>query len=274
MKDGMPPPALRLSRRDSSRNGAGRMEVVESDSGHPARTALSSALLDIADGLRGEPDFEGDGGKRPPPSLQLQDLVPPDGFLVHERSLWDAIEPSQRDTRTAGGDTPVMTVGDRIKEARKARDGMSRPELSRLSGVPYPTLAGLENGDQRTSTAIPALAVALKVNPLWLQTGEGPRDAGDAGASHSQRPDFEKISGAVEVLRHYLELTGQPPELIFDPVYLEIMYEAVEEFGGDVRPDNVLDITKWAAKRMREDGGSSATNEVQGDRRTAGSKTA
>ena len=88
--------------------------------------------------------------------------------------------------------------------------------------------------------------------------------------SHAVGLDFETIAGAVEVLRNYLELTGQPPELVSDPVYLAIMYEAVEEFGGDVRPDNVLDITKWAAKRVREDGGSSATDEVQGDRRAAG----
>lgn len=89
-------------------------------------------------------------------------------------------------------------------------------------------------------------------------------------ASHAARPDFETMAGAVEVLRHYLELTGQRPDLISDPVYLEIMYEAVEAFGGDVRPDNVLDITKWAAKRAREDGGSSATDEVQGARRAVG----
>lgn len=41
----------------------------------------------------------------------------------------------------------METVGDRIKQARKAR-GMSRPELSSASGVKYPTLAGIENADQ------------------------------------------------------------------------------------------------------------------------------
>ncbi len=70
-----------------------------------------------------------------------------------------------------------MSVGQRITEARKARDNMSRKELAALSGVPYPTLAGIENGDQSSSTALPALAKALKVNALWLATGRGPRDA-------------------------------------------------------------------------------------------------
>lgn len=68
-----------------------------------------------------------------------------------------------------------MTVGDRIRQARKARD-MERGELAKASGVPYPTLSGLENGDQDKSTQIHALADALGVHVRWLATGKGPRD--------------------------------------------------------------------------------------------------
>ncbi|QNH21223.1 hypothetical protein HEP73_02135 [Xanthomonas sp. GW] len=70
----------------------------------------------------------------------------------------------------------ATTVGDRIVEAREAK-GMSRPDLARLAKVKYPTLAGLENGDQVTSTQLPALAAVLGVTALWLATGKEPRYA-------------------------------------------------------------------------------------------------
>lgn len=72
--------------------------------------------------------------------------------------------------------TGCMTIGARIKAARKVRDKMSRPALSALSGVKYPTLAGIENDDQASSTLLPDIAKALKVHLEWLRTGKGPRD--------------------------------------------------------------------------------------------------
>lgn len=68
-----------------------------------------------------------------------------------------------------------LTVGDRIIAARKARD-MTRGELVRATGIPYPTLAGIENGDQSSSTKLHVLAEALGVHPRWLESGKGPRD--------------------------------------------------------------------------------------------------
>lgn len=68
-----------------------------------------------------------------------------------------------------------MTLGQRIIEARKARN-LSRRQLSELSGVGYPTLAGIENDAQKTSTQLPDLAQALQVNIGWLHTGKGERD--------------------------------------------------------------------------------------------------
>src|SRR5690606_7541897 len=70
-----------------------------------------------------------------------------------------------------------MTLGQRIKEARKLRGNMSRKELARRTGIPYPTLAGIENEDQIESTQTPVIAEVLGVNARWLATGKGPRDA-------------------------------------------------------------------------------------------------
>lgn len=67
----------------------------------------------------------------------------------------------------------MATVGERIKEARKLRN-MSRPALAEKTGIPYPTLAGLENGDQASSTELPVIAHVLEVHAYWLQTGKGP----------------------------------------------------------------------------------------------------
>lgn len=53
---------------------------------------------------------------------------------------------------------------------------MSRTDLSTRSGVKYPTLAGIENDDQQSSTFLPDIADALAVNLYWLRTGKGPRD--------------------------------------------------------------------------------------------------
>lgn len=71
--------------------------------------------------------------------------------------------------------TVPMTVGSRIKTAREAK-GMSRPELAERAGIKYPTLAGLENGDQQSSTQLPIIAEVLGVRAEWLRTGSGVRE--------------------------------------------------------------------------------------------------
>lgn len=58
---------------------------------------------------------------------------------------------------------------------------MSRNELAALSGIPYPTLAGIENGDQDSSTKLHAIATALRVSVKWLETGKGQKAPQDAG---------------------------------------------------------------------------------------------
>jgi phage repressor protein C with HTH and peptisase S24 domain len=68
-----------------------------------------------------------------------------------------------------------MTIGHRIKQARE-RLGMSRTDLAKAVDVPYPTLAGIENSDQSSSTKLHAFAKALNVRPEWLESGVGPSE--------------------------------------------------------------------------------------------------
>lgn len=91
----------------------------------------------------------------------------------------------------------VMTIGDRIKEARKLR-GMSRPQLAEAANIKYPTLAGIENNDQAGTTQLPQIADALGVSIRWLQTGKGQKDAGDAGASDDG--DWSDIRGYAQAI--------------------------------------------------------------------------
>lgn len=100
----------------------------------------------------------------------------------------------------------------------------------------------------------------------WLdQEQESPmvREASaiSGGASQTGRPDFEKMAGAIYMLREYLEIMGEPAGWIADPVMLEVAYQAVEAFGQPVTASNVIDLTKRFANQIRSAGGR------QGDER-------
>lgn len=99
--------------------------------------------------------------------------------VVMDGSLWHTIGDCQRHPITEFRNNSPMNMGDRIKAERKAK-GLERNDLVRLTGIKYPTLAGIENGDQASSTKIHVLADALEVRPEWLETGELPKEPKDA----------------------------------------------------------------------------------------------
>jgi transcriptional regulator with XRE-family HTH domain len=70
-----------------------------------------------------------------------------------------------------------MSIGSRIREARKLR-AMSQKELATKIGIKQPSLSELETGESQGTTYLARIASALGVNPLWLETGKGSRDAG------------------------------------------------------------------------------------------------
>ncbi|WP_242876748.1 XRE family transcriptional regulator [Stenotrophomonas maltophilia] len=88
-------------------------------------------------------------------------------------------------------------IGERIKAARE-RLGLSRSALADQAGIAYPTLAGIENGDQRGTTKLPAIATALNVDATWLLTGKGsmqPPQAPDPSDSWSDVPAYAQAVG-------------------------------------------------------------------------------
>lgn len=100
----------------------------------------------------------------------------------------------------------------------------------------------------------------------WMDT-----DPDAAQASQPARPDMDTIVGTVTLLSHYLELVGLPPEEIRDPVLLETAYEVAAEFGKPVSANNVLDLTKVLARRIRGgEGDGEKQQQVRGTRSASG----
>ncbi len=168
--------------------------------------------------------------------------------------LWHPIGFGQRHPITEFHKTPCMatalTVGDRIKQARKLR-GMTRPQLAAAADIKYPTLAGIENGDQASSTQIPAIAAALGVRPEWLQTGRKPMDALADLPSQPARLDPEIVAGSFKILRAAFEHKGKSYNPELDPDLFVFTYQFLQEQEGEASPGNLIDFGQRLAERMQ-----------------------
>lgn len=67
----------------------------------------------------------------------------------------------------------VENFSDRLRRIRTERQ-LSQAELARASGLSQGAISSYETGSRKSTTGIVDLAKALKVNPVWLLTGEGP----------------------------------------------------------------------------------------------------
>lgn len=63
-------------------------------------------------------------------------------------------------------------LAERLKKARTAR-GLSQKALGEAVGVSQAAIQKIESGKARETTKLIDLAIALKVNPGWLSTGDG-----------------------------------------------------------------------------------------------------
>lgn len=79
----------------------------------------------------------------------------------------------------------------RLRKAREHR-GMSRTDLTRAARVSAPTVRRHEEGSGgATSAVIEAYSHALRVNSLWLETGEGPMDADEEPTERTADPAMD-----------------------------------------------------------------------------------
>ncbi|MCS4234444.1 helix-turn-helix domain-containing protein [Stenotrophomonas sp. BIGb0135] len=162
-----------------------------------------------------------------------------------------------------------MSIGARLEELRRSAQ-MTQQQMADIVGTTKQYVGRLEKGLNQTPNGVflTGWARHFSVSPRWLSTGEGPRSLTERPSSQAARPDFGKLAASVLVLRHYLDFTGDPPEWISDEVLLETAFEVVEEFGAEVQPGNVFDLTKVLAKRIR--GSQDAEGQVRGTRAAAG----
>ena len=70
----------------------------------------------------------------------------------------------------------ALALAERARSARAAVK-LTRPQAKSLAGIPYTTLANIENASIERSAQLPRLAAVYGVNPLWLETGLGKRTA-------------------------------------------------------------------------------------------------
>lgn len=176
--------------------------------------------------------------------------------------LWDAIGDCQWHSITEFRKTPLMsTVGQRIVKAREALD-WKRPKLAEEAGVPYPTLAGLENGDQQSSTWIPAIAAATGVSALWLASGKGAMKLAQGSfASQSVRPDPEIIVETLDFLEKAFGALNKEFELRQEADLFADAYEWCAEDDRPVDQRNLADFAAWRKKHMAGKAGGGDENE-------------
>jgi len=74
-----------------------------------------------------------------------------------------------------------------MKLARKAAK-MTQIELAKRTGLNQSTISDLEVGKSQGSTFLATLAAAMGVNALWLESGKGPMQAGEAVESVGALP--------------------------------------------------------------------------------------
>jgi len=123
----------------------------------------------------------------------------------------------------------METIGTRLRKERTLQN-ISRTSLAQMTGVGYSTLAELERGGMQTSTKLRVIADALGVSLRWLETGKGPKDAGDASATtriaaaetspdyvHVQQLDGEAGMGEGRVNEDYPEVVRA---MDFEPGYI------------------------------------------------------
>lgn len=122
-----------------------------------------------------------------------------------------------------------MKPGERIKSEREAQK-LERKELAAKAGIPYPTLAGIENGDQSGSTKMHAIAAALGVSASWLETGRGRKLGVSEPSEKSQYStlDADKLQASIQFLDEVFQAHGKafvPSEksLLIAAVYDELL---------------------------------------------------
>lgn len=113
-----------------------------------------------------------------------------------------------------------MTLSERIKAARDYAK-LTQEELARRVGVSQTAIHKLECGQSRSSRRTVAIALTCGVNPVWLETGNGPKTLEASGLLDPETADSYKVGEGSE---HYAT-TPRVPMLTWEQAGLEMPEE-------------------------------------------------
>lgn len=80
------------------------------------------------------------------------------------------------------------TLAERVKAARKFR-GLTQAQLAKNAGANQSDISKIERGDIERTTHIIGLATALRCDPRWLDTGDGPSPWSESSTAATQNAD-------------------------------------------------------------------------------------
>ena len=136
-------------------------------------------------------------------------------------------------------------MGDRSINQLAEEAGIGQTWLQRFMNPEKPS--GIQKPNPEKLGPV-ARVLGVSLNDLMFVDLSG---AKSRAASQPAQPDFDKMASAVYLLREYLEIVGDPPEWVADPVMLEIAWWVVEGFGQQVTPTNVIALPKRLGSRIR-----------------------
>lgn len=137
---------------------------------------------------------------------------------------------------------------------------MDRRELARRSGVAYSTIAGIESGAQKRTTALVSLASTLGVTAEWLETGRGVRNSQQTTLGpgpQTARLDIAILVRAVKFMQRMAAMHGATFDPLRDADLLVHAYEIEAREDAQTPSDNLLDFGDAMRKRMSNRGARS-----------------
>jgi len=115
-----------------------------------------------------------------------------------------------------------MSLGERVKKARKHANGMSQVQLATAirqqfgRKISQQTIAKIESPSSRSTTFIPHIATLCGVSVIWLAEGKGPMIPGKRSVVSEERAIYNSLSKeAVELARAWEKLPRKWKEKIY-----------------------------------------------------------
>lgn len=113
-----------------------------------------------------------------------------------------------RDSDVFGHENPDMSIGARVREARKEAK-LSQKQLAVKVGMSQPAISELEKGESFGTKYVASIAAVLGINALWLEAGRGPkRSAQNADISTMENSVRPKVRPEEVEIPQYSDIGG------------------------------------------------------------------